>query len=256
MSGQHPFFGSQRRTASGQSRNDTDSTFQQIEDNGFDTKTSSAHPKGPPWKMYNEKASIYDKEMLKEWGDILSILLIFVSNEEDEGVIGHGWFASRREDPYHKLANILRLITILIFSHLYYFYFQSRISVHLDGSFIRWAWTFEKIELSDAILYNTRGVSDQVEKRERFDPGQFKPRWLIQITFYKYGRPGEHDVRLVKCRDENEAVEGKRYTALSYPYEDARDLFKEWYPNVREGDIPLRDRYYPTDRNGNPICWS
>ncbi|PVF93330.1 hypothetical protein CPB86DRAFT_801317 [Serendipita vermifera] len=172
--------------------------------------------------------------------------------EEDEGVIGHGWFASRREDPHHKLANILRLITILIFSHLYYFYFQSHISVHLDGSFIRWAWAFEKIELSDAILYNAPGVSDQLEERERFDPGQFKPRWLIQITFNKYGRPGEHDVRLVRCRDENEAVEGKRYTALSYAYDDARDLFKEWYPNVREGDIPLRDRYYPPDRNGNP----
>jgi hypothetical protein len=32
-----------------------------------------------PWQLYNEKAMIYDREMLKEWEDNLSLLLVFVS---------------------------------------------------------------------------------------------------------------------------------------------------------------------------------
>ncbi|PVF99314.1 hypothetical protein CPB86DRAFT_703662, partial [Serendipita vermifera] len=79
MPGQQPFFRPQRRTVSGPSRNGTDSTFQQIEDDGFDSKTSSTRPKGSPWEMYNERASIYDREMLKEWEDTLSILLVFTA---------------------------------------------------------------------------------------------------------------------------------------------------------------------------------
>jgi hypothetical protein len=32
-----------------------------------------------PWELYNEKAKLYDREMLREWDENLSILLIFVS---------------------------------------------------------------------------------------------------------------------------------------------------------------------------------
>lgn len=36
-------------------------------------------PRKTPWELYNDKASLYDREMLKEWDDNLSILLVFVS---------------------------------------------------------------------------------------------------------------------------------------------------------------------------------
>ncbi|KIM22253.1 hypothetical protein M408DRAFT_79290, partial [Serendipita vermifera MAFF 305830] len=36
-------------------------------------------PRKTPWELYNDKAALYDREMLKEWDDNLSILLVFVT---------------------------------------------------------------------------------------------------------------------------------------------------------------------------------
>ncbi|CAG8674661.1 16493_t:CDS:2, partial [Acaulospora colombiana] len=45
--------------------------------------------------------------------------------------------------------------------------------------------------------------------------------------------------------DETEAVEGKRYTALSYSYEDAEAIFQEWYPDIPRDAKPERNQYCP-----------
>lgn len=36
-------------------------------------------PRKTPWELYNDRAALYDREMLKEWDDNLSTLLLFVS---------------------------------------------------------------------------------------------------------------------------------------------------------------------------------
>ena len=49
-------------------------------------QTNDATPAAPvekqpsPWEQYNDKARRYDREMLKEWEENLSILLVFVSS--------------------------------------------------------------------------------------------------------------------------------------------------------------------------------
>jgi hypothetical protein len=173
--------------------------------------------------------------------------------EEDEGVIGHAWFARQREHPHHKLMNIVRFITILIFAHLYYLYFYYTTTIEISWGFIRLSWAVEKIELPDAILYRTPGASsEEPDEKERFDPGQFKPRWLIKVTFNRDPRSGGPDVRLIRCTDETDAVEDKKYVALSYSYDDAKSIFRDWYPNVPENGIPRRDIRWPSDNNSLP----
>jgi len=46
---------------------------------GKDTMAAQSPPEQTPWQLYNEKAINYDREMIKEWEDDLSILLLFVS---------------------------------------------------------------------------------------------------------------------------------------------------------------------------------
>jgi hypothetical protein len=79
MSVQHIFRKSQRQYVSEPSRINTDPSSQKNEDNVFDPNVSNDRPKKSPWELYNERASIYDRETLKEWEDTLSILLVFVS---------------------------------------------------------------------------------------------------------------------------------------------------------------------------------
>jgi hypothetical protein len=153
---------------------------------------------------------------------------------EDDGVIGNAWFCACREDYGHEFANTFRLVIIILTAPLYYFLFYLMPTLNLAINFLRLPWLFYKIEAPDAVLYNP--PSQQSREKGPYHPGQFKPRWILKVA-YRGGRLRE--VRIVNWADEEKDILAEGYTALSYAYDNAKELFREKYPNITpEACIP------------------
>ncbi|PVF93329.1 hypothetical protein CPB86DRAFT_790223 [Serendipita vermifera] len=199
----------------------------------------------------------------KGWGYFIKAVLVVSSRtlakdlrfrrliREDDGVIGNAWFCACREDYGHEFANTLRLLLIILFSPLYYIGFYFLLTVNLAVNFLRLSWIFEKIETPNAVLYNT--PSSTTNGENPYVPGQFRPRWLIKVTYSPQKGDRRRNATVVSWDEEHEAISHKGYTALSYAYRDAQSLFREKYPNMSpEGCIPRRGEIYPPGANGTP----
>jgi hypothetical protein len=154
---------------------------------------------------------------------------------EEEGVASNGWFSVYREDPGHQLANILRLICLLCISPIYFvYYFVKRLTPRFN--FLRSSWSIESIKVIHAILSRPPGSNSGGENP--YVPGQFKPRWMIKVTF-KSPTSRERDLQVIAWN----ANSSKSYTALSYSYQDAQDLMAEKYSNTTTGGSTTRETF-------------
>jgi hypothetical protein len=149
---------------------------------------------------------------------------------EEAGVASNGWFSVYREDIGHQFANTLRLICLLCISPIYFiYYFAKRLTSQFN--FLRSSWSIESIKVIHAILSRPPGGGENP-----YVPGQFKPRWMIKVTF-KNPTSRERDLQIIAWN----ANSSKSYTALSYSFQDARDLLIEKYPNSDIADTSAWD---------------
>ncbi|TDL21334.1 hypothetical protein BD410DRAFT_685162, partial [Rickenella mellea] len=71
---------------------------------------------------------------------------------EDPGVIGTCWFAQRREDPFHILANILRILTHMLLSPCYACIPNFIVDMLATLAKLRRPWRVEFAAMPDAVL--------------------------------------------------------------------------------------------------------
>ncbi|PVG04937.1 hypothetical protein CPB86DRAFT_721520 [Serendipita vermifera] len=105
------------------------------------------------------------------------------------------------------------------------------------SNFLRPKWHVERADVPRAFLK----ARPTPGNRGLYAPSQFRPRWLIKVT---YNQPPstqvEYELHVVECDDENEAkkIIEKGYIALSYAYKNAEDLFLELNPGITKDNIP------------------
>ncbi|KAK7029466.1 hypothetical protein VNI00_014499 [Paramarasmius palmivorus] len=149
---------------------------------------------------------------------------------EDPGVIGCGWFHSRREDRFHVLANVIRVACNIVFAPFLCFPIGETVG-NVAYNLTKPSWQDELIDVSDAVLQNPLfGDYERPEEltphavqvdNEIYEKTNFEPRWMLRV-FIRDGRYSGHEQ--VEWTEE---YRGIGYTALSYEMGAALTLFKE-----------------------------
>ncbi|KAK7039218.1 hypothetical protein VNI00_010123 [Paramarasmius palmivorus] len=170
---------------------------------------------------------------------------------EDPGVKGCGWFHRRREDRFHVLANVIRVVCNIAFAPFLSFPIGETVG-NVAYSFAKAGWQDELIDVSDAVLQNppfeddarpeqltphtvlhaandssSSGKLPQVDS-EVYEKTNFEPRWMLRV-FIRDGRYSGHEE--VEWTEEYRSI---GYTALSYDMEAAYTLFKEAGRTLRD----------------------
>ncbi|CAG8728491.1 12846_t:CDS:1, partial [Acaulospora colombiana] len=108
----------------------------------------------------------------------------------------------------------------------------------IASNFLRPKWHVERADVPQAFLKGSRQVLNQ---RGLYAPSQFRPRWLIKVTYHQSPTTQvDYELHVVECDNEAEAnnIKEKGYIALSYAFKNAKELFLEANPRILEHDIP------------------
>uniref|UniRef100_A0A0W0EVD5 Heterokaryon incompatibility domain-containing protein n=1 Tax=Moniliophthora roreri TaxID=221103 RepID=A0A0W0EVD5_MONRR len=162
---------------------------------------------------------------------------------EDPGVKGCGWFHRRREDRFHVLANIIRLVFHIVAAPFTAFPVGEIIG-EAAYNFGRAGWEDELVDVPEAVLQNppdengdpdpnslgppailkmaSSSSSDSLRRvTEVYATTNFEPRWML-LVFIRGGQYSGY--RQIAWTEE---FRGRGYTALSYDMEAAYTLFQE-----------------------------
>ncbi|KAK7031040.1 hypothetical protein VNI00_013830 [Paramarasmius palmivorus] len=187
---------------------------------------------------------------------------------EDPGVKGCGWFHSYREDRFHVLANILRVLCNIILAPVLVISLWNAVGT-IAYNLVKASWQDEAFDVHDAVLQNPPGEDDLMEpnstnlgppvttlkpvndsggrggfhptSNDVYEATDFEPRWMLRVVI-REGQYSSHDQ--VEWTEEHR---GTGYTALSYDMEAAYTLFKEAGQTLRDPPdgkrkFSLRDR--------------
>ena len=160
---------------------------------------------------------------------------------EECGVISNNKLSRHREGRAHRAANAFRLFLAVVLPPIYIM-MNSEISYQIFN-FLLPGWILEKAYAPKTFLHDptrVRGIEGL------YDTSRHLPRWLIKVTYRdNQDYPRARDVQCVTLADEK-APSG--YTALSYSYKNAEELFYEAFPHVTVNKIPPQPQS-PTDPN-------
>jgi hypothetical protein len=134
---------------------------------------------------------------------------------EDDAVEGTCWFAKRREDEgLHVFANCLRIVLVLAFAPIYIL--TPRALVVGLANFFKSSWAIEQVGTPDAVLSKAPGDGGPA----KYEVSHLRPSWMLEVTIAN----GKHVYRQVPW---DNMVRGETFTALSYPFSSAQELFVE-----------------------------
>ncbi|PBK66135.1 hypothetical protein ARMSODRAFT_370554 [Armillaria solidipes] len=159
---------------------------------------------------------------------------------EDPNVTAPCWFSRRNTDTFHRPAQILRILVLIILGPIY-IYIPHAVYVQISN-FASSSWAFELMSTPDAVLTAAPGGGSGV-----YAPTGFTPQWLLMAEIV------DGAIALVKQVRWSEVIRNKGYTTLSYPMDSAKVLFSEAGLKVQDRPtekraFSLRDRKYIAER--------
>ncbi|THU93617.1 hypothetical protein K435DRAFT_779748 [Dendrothele bispora CBS 962.96] len=162
---------------------------------------------------------------------------------EDPGVKGCGWFAPYREQRFHVLGNVLRVLFHVIFAPLA----SIPVGDALGNAVYNFAsldWFGELLDTPDAVLQHPSEPFTSIPLIEKplysgtgsdisssmatsspdvYEPFSYKPRWMLEVTIRNGQYTSHKQINWVA----DEVGSSNRYTAISYDMESAYVLFSE-----------------------------
>ncbi|THU76093.1 hypothetical protein K435DRAFT_974575 [Dendrothele bispora CBS 962.96] len=181
--------------------------------------------------------------------------------QEDPGVKGCGWFAPYREQRFHILGNVLRVLTFVIFAPFTSIPAGDALG-NIVYNLILLGWFDEFVDTPDAVLrhppepftpiplvghideplHGGPDISPSTSP-DVYEPLSYKPRWMLEVTI----RDGQYASRKQINWVADEVGSSHRYTAISYDMGSAYVLFSEAGKHT-EDPSPEGKKWSPADR--------
>ncbi|THU98227.1 hypothetical protein K435DRAFT_777602 [Dendrothele bispora CBS 962.96] len=157
---------------------------------------------------------------------------------EDPGVKGCGWFAPYREQRFHVLGNVIRVLFHVIFAPLASIPFGDALG-NAVYNFVRRDWFGERLDTPHAVLRYPPPSTPLIEKSldsgsdislpvatsdpDVYESLSYKPRWMLEVTIRNGQYTSHKQINWVA----DEVGPSYRYTAISYDMESASELFSK-----------------------------